>query len=114
MMKSREFQKNPMKLLDYVPEAALQIKNFHRSHMEEGRTVWEVFGDEARYLKADKEVVVKKPRFLFYQKGTSDSVEVTGDEARLWIGDEEAEMEKMELQGKIQVSYRGFVLNSEA
>lgn len=120
LMKSREFQKNPTKLLDYVPEAALQIKDFHRSHMEDGRTTWEVFGDEARYLKANKEVVVKKPRLFFYQKpktvgqkGSNETVEVSGDEGRLWIDDHQGEMEKMELQGKVRVSYGGFVLNSE-
>ncbi len=113
LMKSREFRKNPAKFLDYLPEGALQIKDFHRSQVEGGRTVWEVFGDEARYLKADKEVVVKKPRFIFYQKKNSDTVKVSGNEGRLWVDDQQGEMEKMQLQGKVQVSYRGFVLNSE-
>ncbi len=113
LMKSREFRKNPAKLLDYVPEAALQIKDFHRSQVENGRTVWEVFGEEARYLKADKEVVVKKPRFIFYQKKDGDTVEVSGNEGRLWLDNEQGEIEKMQLQGKVQVSYQRFVLNSE-
>ncbi len=113
LMKSREFQKNPLKLLDYVPEAALQIKDFHRSQIEDGLTVWEVSGDEARYLKTEKDVVVKKPRFIFYQKGNNDTVEITGEEGHLWIKKEGRDMEKMQLRGKVQVSYHGFVLNSE-
>ncbi len=121
LMKSREFQKNPAKFLDYIPEAALQIKDFHRSQIEDGRTTWEVFGDEARYLKEKKELVVKKPRLFFYQKpkkdgrndNGSDTVEVSGEEGRLWINDQKGEMERMELQGKVRVSYSGFVLNSE-
>ena len=40
LMKAREIKKNPSKLLDYVPEAALQIKDFRRAKIEGGRKVW--------------------------------------------------------------------------
>lgn len=117
LMKAREIKKNPSKLLDYVPEAALQIKDFRRAKIEGGRKVWELFGEEARYLKTEKEVVIKKPRMIFYQKDNT-SIEATGDDGRLWLADKEGkdkegEMEKAQFQGGVQINYRGFVLNTE-
>lgn len=112
LMKAREFEKNPLKLLDYAPEAALEIKEFRRAKVEGGKKVWEIFGDEARYFKAEKEVTIKKPRIVIYQKDNS-VVEATSSEGHLWLSDEDREMEKMQLKGKAQVTYRGFILHTE-
>lgn len=110
LMKAREIKKNPSKLLDYVPEAALQIKDFRRAKIEGGRKVWELFGAEARYLKAEEEAVIKKPRFIFYRQD-GKTIEATGDQGHLFF--HEKEMEKMQLLGGIRVSYQGFVLHTE-
>lgn len=110
LMKAREIKKNPLKLLDYVPEAALQAKDFHRTHIEGGRKVWEVVGEEARFFKAEKEAVIKKPRLIFYQK-SGETIEAKADEGHLFFS--EKEMEKVQLQGGIQVSYHGFVLHTD-
>ena len=116
LAKVREVQKNPRKLLDYLPEAALQVKDFRRSQVEGGRKVWEVTGDEARYLKAEKEVAIKKPRFVFYDKN-GETIEATANEGHLFFTDQETEkhemMEKMQMQGDIKVSYQGFVLQTD-
>jgi len=110
LMKTREIQKNPLKFLDYVPGAALQIKDFRRVKIEGGRKVWEVFGEEARYFNEEKEAVIKKPRFVFYNQD-GKTLEATGEEGRLFFTDKE--MERMQMQGAIEVSYDGFVLRTE-
>lgn len=112
LMKAREIKKNPSKLLDYVPEAALQIKDFRRTKIEKGQKIWELFGEEARYLKTEKEVVIKKPRMIFYQKD-SNTIEAIGNDGHLWLTEQKGEMEKAQFQGGVQVNYRGFVLNTE-
>ena len=112
LMKAREIKKNPSKLLDYVPEAALQIKDFRRSKIEGGQKVWELSGEEARYLKADKEVTIKKPRMTFYQKD-NNAIEAIGNDGHLWLSGQKGEMEKAQFQGGVQVNYRGFVLKTE-
>ena len=112
LIKSREIKKDPRKLLDYVPEAALQIKDFRRAKIEGGRKVWELSGEEARYLKTEKEVVIKKPRMIFYQKDNT-SIEARGDDGHMWLTGQEGELEKAQFQGGVQVNYRGFVLNTE-
>jgi len=106
----REFQKNPLKALDYLPEAALKMKDFHRAKIEDGRKIWEIFGDEASYLKDQKQAIITKPRFYYYDK-KGETAETTGDVARIYLN--ENELEKMELQGAIQVTYQGYILKSE-
>jgi lipopolysaccharide export system protein LptC len=82
---------NPLTALDYLPESTLRIKDFHRSKIEDGRKVWELFGEEASYYKEQKEAVIKKPKFFYNDK----------------------ELERMELRGDIEVSFQGYVLKSE-
>jgi LPS export ABC transporter protein LptC len=106
----KEIEKNPLKVLDYLPESALQMKDFHRAKIEDGRKVWELFGDEAQYFKNEKEAVIKKPRFLYYDK-EGEASETSGDEARIYLN--EKELEKLVLRGSIRVNFQGFVLQSE-
>ena len=106
----KEIKTNPLKALDYLPEAALQIKDFHRSKIENGRKVWELFGEEANYYKEQKEAVVKKPRFYYYDK-KGEVAETKGNEALVYLN--EKELERMELRGDIEVTFQGYVLKSE-
>lgn len=110
MMKVQEIRENPLKALDALPESALQLKDFRRAKIEEGRKIWELFGEEANYFKEQKEAVIKKPRFLYYNK-KGEVAETTGETARLFFG--EKELERMQLDGSIQVNYEGYVLKSE-
>ena len=106
----KELKKSPLKSLDYLPESQLQMKDFHRAKIEDGRKVWELFGEEAQYFKDQKEAVIKKPRFNYYDK-KGEAVESYGDEARLYMN--ESELEKLVLHGGIQVTFQGYVLKSE-
>ena len=86
------------------------MKDFHRAKIEDGRKIWEVFGDEASYLKEQKQAIITKPRFYYYDK-KGETAETTGEVARIYLN--ENELEKMELQGSIQVTYQGYILRSE-
>lgn len=108
--KVNELKKNPLSLLDALPEAALQVKEFRRTKVDDGRKVWEVAGEEARYLKDRGEVVLKKPTFTYYDKN-GDTIEVSAAEGHLFLVQQE--MDRMELDGAIQMSYRGYVLETE-
>ena len=106
----KEIKQKPTKVLDYLPESALHMKDFHRAKIEDGRKIWELFGDEASYFKEQKEAIIKNPRFYYYDK-KGEVAETTGDEARVYIN--EKELERMELRGAIQVTFQGYVLKSE-
>jgi LPS export ABC transporter protein LptC len=110
IMKAQEIRKNPLKALDYLPESALKIKDFHRAKIEKGQKVWELYGDEANYFKEQKEAVIKKPRFYYYSR-KGEIAETTGDTAHLFFN--ERELEKMQLEGGVQVTYQDYLLKSE-
>lgn len=110
IMKAEEIKKNPLKALEYLPESALQMKDFHRAKLEDGKKMWELFGDEANYFKEQKQAIIKKPRFYYYNK-QGEIIETTGATARLFFN--EKELEKMQLEGGIQVTYQGYVLKSD-
>lgn len=106
----QEFKKDPIGLLSKLPESALHMKDFHRAKIEDGRKVWEIFGDEANYYKEQKEAVIRKPRFYYYDK-KGEVVETIGEQAHVYLN--EKELERMELQGGIKVNFQGYVLESE-
>ena len=110
IMKAEEIRKDPLKALEYLPESALQMKYFHRAKLENGKKMWELFGDEANYFKKHKQAIIKKPRFYYYNK-QGEIIETTGATARLFFN--EKELEKMQLEGGIQVTYQGYVLKSD-
>lgn len=107
--KANEFKENPFKLLDSLPDSALVVKDFYRTQVKDGRTLWEVGGEEVRYLKEEKEAVIKKPRVVFYHQN-GETLEVNGDEGRLFFTGKE--MDRVHLQGPMQVNYSGYVLQA--
>ena len=102
--------KNPVAILDALPESTLHIKDFHRAKIENGRKVWELFGDEANYLKDKREAVIKKPRFLYYDK-KDEAAETSAEVAHVFLN--EKELERLELKGDVRVAMKGYVLTSE-
>ena len=106
----QEIKKNPVKALEYLPESALDMKDFRRAKIENGRKVWEIFGEEASYFKDQKQALIKKPRFSYFDK-KGEPAHVVGDLAKLFFNDKE--LERMELEGKIEVTYKEYVLKSE-
>ncbi len=109
LQKIMEFQENPVKILDLVPQPALQLKQFRRTKVEEGRKVWEITGDEAVYLKADREAMITSPRLIFYQQ-SDENVEVRGDQGYIYFND--GEMDRLQLRGGVEIYYQGFVLKT--
>jgi LPS export ABC transporter protein LptC len=108
--KLREIRENPVQLLDQLPESALRIKDFRRAKVENGRTVWELLGEEANYNKDQRQAVVQKPRFLYYDK-KGEIAEASAQIAHVYLNDKE--VEKMQLDGGIELSYQGYVLKSQ-
>ncbi len=103
--------KNPVAVLDALPEATLHIKDFHRAKIENGRKVWELFGDDAHYLKEKGEAMIKNPRFLYYDK-KDEAVETVAKTAHVFLNDKE--LERLELKGEVRVTMKGYVLTSES
>ena len=106
----QEIMKNPLKALDYLPESALHVKDFRRAKVENGRKIWEIMGEEADYFKDQKQAVIKKPRFFYYD-AKGEVAESSGAVARMFLGDKD--LQKLQLEGGIQVTYQNYILKSE-
>jgi LPS export ABC transporter protein LptC len=104
-------KKSPIAALDSLPDSALQIKDFHRAKIENGRKVWELFGDEANFLKDKKQALIKRPRFIYYDK-KDEKAETSAETAHIFLN--EKELERLELKGGVRVSMNGYVLTSES
>lgn len=109
-IKANELRQDPVKLLDRMPDAALEVKNFHRTKIENGRTTWELTGEEARYLKGESQALITKPRLTFYDK-QGKGIEASGAEGRIFLSNDD--LEQMKLAGGIQLRYEGYILETE-
>jgi LPS export ABC transporter protein LptC len=106
----QEIMKNPIKVLDYLPESALHVRDFRRAKVENGRKIWEVMGEEADYFKDQKQAVIKKPRFFYYD-AKGEVAETSGEVAKMFLGDKD--LQKLQLEGGIEVTYQNYILKSE-
>jgi LPS export ABC transporter protein LptC len=78
--------------------------------VENGRKIWEVMGEEADYFKDEKQAVIRKPRFFYYDRN-GEEAQTSGEIARMFLGDKE--LEKLQLEGGIEVKYQNYTLKSE-
>ncbi len=110
LRKAREIKNNPLSLLDSVPDTALQVKEFRRSMVKDGQKIWEIAGQEARYLTEEKEIIIQKPSFSYYDK-KGQILEAKADHGHIYLTDRE--IDRLELSGDTMVGYQGFVLQTE-
>ncbi len=94
---------NPQALLELVPEAALQVKNFHRSNIEEGRKTWEIWGAEAGYFKAEEKAVIQRPKLRFFQE-SGEVISAVGRQGEVFLSD--GELKKVVLTGAVEINYQ--------
>ena len=60
-------------------------------------------------FKKNKEAKISKPKLIFYHE-SGEPIEVRGDQGHLYFADRE--IEKIRLQGKVEIHYQGFVLKT--
>jgi len=110
LRRAREIKNNPLSLLDSIPDTALQVKEFRRSMVKDGQKLWEVAGQEARYLTGEKEIISQKPSFSYYDK-KGQILEAKAEQGHISLT--EKEIDRLELSGDTMVGYQGFVLQTE-
>src|SRR6185295_13746381 len=99
------------KQLDFLPEAAQRIQNFRRVKMEGDRKAWEVAAREAQYFEDDQTVAVQAPEVSFYLKGDQGNVSIKGDQGRILL--DGREMDRVELEGGIEVRFKDYVVRTD-
>lgn len=95
--------RDPGALLRVTPGVAVQVKNFHRSMIEDGRKIWEVKGDEATYFKTEERAVIRRPRLVFHQED-GRTLEATSSEGKVFLPG--GRLERAVLEGPVEVIYQ--------
>src|SRR5262249_51208291 len=63
---------------DFLPDVAQHIQNFRRVKVKDGKAVWEVTADDARYTDGDQQILVQHPQVTFYLKENGRRAELVG------------------------------------
>lgn len=85
--------------LDMLPGIAQRIRKFRRVKVENGRKVWEVSAEEARYLEEEGLVVVIRPDAAFYTED-GEEISLRSREGRLFLQDRA--LERVRLSGGVR------------
>lgn len=94
---------DPRELLEFTPGVPLQVKNFHRSMIRDGRKAWEIKGTEATYFKAEERAAVSRPRLVFY-RNNGGTLEARGREGNVFLPN--GQLQRAVLDGAVDVVYQ--------
>ncbi len=95
--------RNAGTLLRLTPGASVQVKNFRRSMIEDGRKTWELEGAEATYFKDEERAVIRRPRLVFHGADgrTLEAVSSRGD-----VFLPGGRLERAVLEGPVEMTYQ--------
>ena len=69
---------------DFLPDAAQHIRDFKRVKVKDGKAVWEVKAEDARY-RDDGEIIISKPQVTFFTVDGKRRANLVGVEGRLTL-----------------------------
>jgi LPS export ABC transporter protein LptC len=73
---------------DFLPDAAQHIRDFKRVKVKNGKAVWEVKAEDARY-RDDGEIVISKPQVTFFMEDGKRRANLVGVEGHLTLDGKE-------------------------
>ncbi len=86
--------------LELLPGVSHHLQDFRRVQVKDGRKVWEVSAEDARYFEDDGIVVVREPMVAWFLDD-GDRLGLSGDEGRVVLADQSVQF--VEMRGEIQV-----------
>jgi len=96
--------------LEFLPGVSQHIQDFRRVKVQDGRKVWEVSAEDARYVDADKTIVIRNATMHLYLKDNR-VVGLRGTHGRILL--DGREVRQVELDGAIEVSLADYVVHTE-
>ena len=94
--------RNPAELLEFMPGVPVQVKNFHRSMIEDGRKTWEIRGAEAAYFEAEERAAISLPRLVFY-RDDGGTLHAKGREGSVFLPG--GRLQRAVLDGAVEITY---------
>ncbi len=96
---------------DFLPEVAQHIRNFRRVKVENGRMMWEITAEDARYFEKQDEVVVREPRVTLFLSDGVRQAHIAGRTGHLRL--EGREVRTVTLQGSVEVRLDDLEMTTE-
>lgn len=95
--------RDPRDLLEFTPGVPLQVKNFRRSMIEDGRKTWEIKGAEATYFEDEERAAISRPRLVFYREN-GGTLEARSREGNVFLPS--GDFQRAVLDGAVEITYR--------
>lgn len=86
--------------LEVLPGVSHHLQDFRRVQVKDGRKVWEVSAEDARFYETDAIAVVRKPMVAWYLED-GRRLGLSGDEGRVVLSD--GSVQFVEMKGAIEV-----------
>ena len=102
----REINPNP------VEAAEQRMLDFRRIKMRDGKKIWEIAAQQARYSEESNEVVVDNPEFSLYLKD-GDVIELKSKQAHLHLSSNDREIVRIELKGDLEMRIADFAVTTQ-
>jgi len=96
--------------LEFIPGVSQHIRDFHRVKEQDGRKVWEVNAEDARYVDDDKAIIVHDANMLLYTKD-GRTVGLKADEGRIQL--DGRDITQVDLSGAIEVSMAEYTMHTD-
>lgn len=95
--------RDPGGLLRFTPGVPLQVKNFRRSMIEDGRKTWEIKGAEATYFEAEERAAIRGPRLVFH-RDNGGTLQARSREGSVFLPS--GHFKRAVLDGAVDIAYR--------
>ena len=95
--------RDPGGLLRFTPGVPLQVKNFRRSMIEDGRKTWEIKGAEATYFEAEERAAIRGPRLVFH-RDNGGTLRARSREGNVFLPS--GHFKRAVLDGAVDITYR--------
>jgi LPS export ABC transporter protein LptC len=97
---------------EILPDVAQRIRDFRRVKMKDGKAVWEVKADDAQYFEDAHQIVVHRPRIVFFSETGAPRAELAGAEGRLTLDGKE--LTAVTLTGDVQLTLEDLEVRTDA
>jgi LPS export ABC transporter protein LptC len=87
---------------EVVPDAAQRMQNFRRAKIRDGKKVWEIVSNQARYIEEKGEIFVDSPDVTLYLKD-GEILTLRCREGHVYMKEGNQEVTRMELAGDVEM-----------
>jgi LPS export ABC transporter protein LptC len=96
--------------LEFLPGVSQHIRDFHRVKVQDGRKVWEISAQDARYFEEENLVVVRAAVMGWYSRD-GQTIGLKGDEARVVL--DGRDVKRVELNGSIELTASDYLVRTD-